>query len=117
MDLFYTDTYIRPAIVLEYIRFAHIEDVIAMKMDIIQREARKKDFWDIHALLDDYTVKQMIALHKERYPYTHNEDLIIQNFTNFSQANEDLDPVCLLQKHWEVIRHEIAEAVASAISS
>lgn len=116
LDMFYTDAYIRPATVIEDIRFAHVEDVIAMKIDIVQREARKKDFWDIHALLDNYTVKQMISFHKERYPYTHNKDLIIQNFTNFSQANEDLDPVCLLQKHWEVIRYEIAEAVARDVS-
>lgn len=117
LDMFYTDTYIRPAIVMDHIKFAAIEDVIAMKIDILQREARKKDFWDIHALLDNYPVKQMIALHKERYPYTHSEDLIIRNFTNFSRANEDLNPVCLLQKHWEVIRYEIAEAVALATTS
>lgn len=54
----------------------------------------------------------MIALHKERYPYTHVENLILQNFTYFSTANEYLDPVCLLQRHWEVIRYEIAEEAA-----
>ncbi|MFT4015853.1 MAG: nucleotidyl transferase AbiEii/AbiGii toxin family protein [Agriterribacter sp.] len=114
LDMFYTDEFIRPAFVKEHIRFANIEDIIAMKIDIIQRKARKKDFWDIHALLDEYTVKQMIALHKEKYTYAHDEKLIIQNFTNFLQANDDLDPICLLQKHWEVIRYEIAEAVAQS---
>lgn len=112
LDMFYTDAYIRQPLLIDSIRFADIQDIIAMKIDIVQRKARKKDFWDIHALLDSYSIQQMIALHKERYPYTHVEDLILQNFTDFSTANEDLDPVCLLQKHWEVIRYDIAEEVA-----
>jgi hypothetical protein len=29
-----------------------------MKIDIVQRLARKKDFWDIHELLDVYTPDQ-----------------------------------------------------------
>lgn len=113
LDLFYTDPYIHNYVVAENIRTATLEEIIAMKLDIIQRTGRKKDFWDIHALLEQYTVTDMIALHKLRYPYTHDEKLIVENFTNFSEADEDLDPVCLLQKYWELIKYEIAEAVSS----
>ncbi len=52
-----------------------------------------------------------MALHKARYPYAHDEKLIMANFTHFISADDDFDPVCLLQKHWEIIKYEIAEAV------
>lgn len=53
----------------------------------------------------------MLSLHKERYPYSHDESLIRQNLINFSLADDDFDPFCLLGKHWEVIKAEIAEIV------
>ncbi|UZJ63260.1 nucleotidyl transferase AbiEii/AbiGii toxin family protein [Sphingobacterium sp. KU25419] len=33
---------------------ATVEEIIAMKIDVVQRTGRKKDFWDIHALLSQY---------------------------------------------------------------
>lgn len=61
----------------------------------VQRRARKKDFWDLHELFDTYTIRRMIALHKERSPFNHNEPLLRANFTDFSHANDYLDPKCL----------------------
>jgi hypothetical protein len=36
---------------------------MAMKIDIVARGGRKKDFWDLHELLNQYTVSQMLSLH------------------------------------------------------
>jgi len=44
LDIFYTDTFIQPYIEEDGIRMATIEEIIAMKVDIIQRGGRKKDF-------------------------------------------------------------------------
>jgi predicted nucleotidyltransferase component of viral defense system len=30
---------------------ATVEEIIAMKLDVMQRGGRKKDFWDLHELL------------------------------------------------------------------
>lgn len=112
LDLYYTDPFIRDAIEADGIRLAAIEDITAMKLDVVQRKGRKKDFWDIHALLERYSIEEMLRLHEDRYPYSHDRQLIRQNFTDFSRADEDFDPVCLLGKHWEIIKLEIAEVVA-----
>lgn len=80
-----------------------------MKIEVVQHGGRKKDFWDIHALLDNYTIEHMIELHKERYPYSHNATLIKNNLTNFVSADDDFDPVCLWGKHWEVIKLDLIE--------
>ena len=37
LDLYYTDTYIQPAIEVDGIRMATIEEIIAMKIDVVQR--------------------------------------------------------------------------------
>jgi hypothetical protein len=111
LDLFYTDTFIRPAFVAENIRFASLEDIVAMKIDVIGRGGRKKDFWDIHELLNKYSINEMLILHKERYSYSHNLNEILTRFTDFENADNDFDPVCLMGKYWELIKLDIFEAV------
>jgi len=109
LDLFYTDTFIQPAIKIGPYRLATVEEIIAMKMDIVQRKARKKDFWDLDELIEKYSIEQMIALHKQRYPHSHDEKLIRENFVDFERADEDFTPICLKGKHWELIKLDFAE--------
>lgn len=71
-----------------------VSKLVAMKMEIVQSAGRKKDFWDIHEVLDYYPVEQMIKLHEERYPYGHDKDLILKNLYNFTKADKDIDPEC-----------------------
>ena len=111
LDIFYTDAFIQPFIEVDGIRMATIEEIIAMKVDVIQRFGRKKDFWDLHDLLDSYSIRQMIDLHEQRYPYTHDKDLIIQNFTIFDQADDDLTPICFKGKYWEFIKEDFEELI------
>ncbi len=116
LDIFYTDTFIQPYIEEDGIRMATIEEIIAMKVDVIQRGGRKKDFWDLHNLLDSYAISQMIELHEQRYPYTHNRDLIIQNFILFEQADDDFDPICFKGKYWEFIKEDFEEIIKNNFS-
>ena len=111
LDLFYTDSFIREILKLDGIRLADIDDIVAMKIDVVSREARKKDFWDLHELLEHYSIDQMLKLHEERYPYGHNEKEILANFSNFEQADTDFDPICLKGKYWELIKLDILEAL------
>jgi hypothetical protein len=53
---------------------ATIEEIIAIKVDVIQRGGRRKDFWDLHGLLESYSINQMIELHEQRYPYNHDKE-------------------------------------------
>lgn len=111
LDLFYTDPFIQPVLQIGPYRLATVGEIIAMKVDIVQRRARKKDFWDIHELLDTHTPDEMIALHAKRYPYNHDESRIRQNFTDFSRADEDFNPICLKGKHWELIKLDVTLAL------
>jgi len=59
----------------------------------------------------------MFALHKQRYIYNHEEEIILSNFTNFELADEDFNPVCLRGKHWEFIKEDIQDAAAQYIKN
>jgi hypothetical protein len=111
LDLYYTDAFIQPVLFVAPFRLATVEEIIAMKIDIVQRVARKKDFWDLHELLEQYSPNQMVELHKIRYPYNHNEGLIRANFTNFTIADDDFDPICLRGKHWELIKYDFVQVM------
>ncbi len=111
LDVFYTDPFIQPATIIDEIRMASIEEIIAMKLDVVQRGGRKKDFWDLHELMSNNSFDKMLELHQVRYPYDHDEKLILKNFIDFTIADEDLDPKCLRGKYWEFIKEDILENV------
>jgi hypothetical protein len=109
LDLYYTDKFIDEVLVIDGIRLASVEEIIAMKLDVICRGGRKKDFWDIHELIEDYSLLQMIAQHEQRYPFSHDKNLIKKQFKDFSIADNDFEPNCLRGKHWEIIKLDIIE--------
>ena len=111
LDFYYTDTFIQPYIEVDDIRMVTIEEIIAMKLDVVQRGGRKKYFWDLHDLLPSYDINRMLDLHNQRYPYTHDQNLIIQNFTSFEQADKDFNPICFKGKYWEFIKEDFEEVI------
>ena len=90
---------------------ATTEEIIAMKIDVVQLIDRKKDFWDLHELLQKYNLSTMLSLHQQRYPYTHDEEIILNNLSNFEFADDDFDLICLRGKYWEFIKEDIVDAV------
>lgn len=109
LDVFYSDRFIQPIYEVESIKMATIPEILAMKLDVIQRIGRKKDFWDVHELIPLFNIEKMLSLHKQRYPYNHDRKLILENLTNFSLANEEYDPICLKGKYWEFIKEDFEE--------
>ena len=109
LDLFYTDQFIRPMEVFGNIRMAAVEDIVAMKMDVVSRGGRKKDFWDLHMLLNHYSVEQMLSLYEERYPYGATREECVSGLTNFLVADTEPDPICLQDKVWQLIKLEFIE--------
>jgi len=114
LDLFYSmDPFFEEIVYAEDIRMASIPEIIAMKMDVILRGGRKKDFWDLHELLDHYRPNDMIGFHKQRFEWTHDPIMIRKNFTNFQTAENDFDPICLKGKIWEFIKEDLKDAIAA----
>ena len=107
LDVYYTDKFQYNSLQIDEIRMISIKDIIAMKMDVIIQNGRKKDFWDIHALIPLYSADEMIHFYKERNQYFNNTELLKQKLIDFEFAENDFNPVCLKQKHWELVKLEI----------
>lgn len=111
LDIYYTDTFIETFKLTNGIRLATINEILSMKMDIINRGGRKKDFWDVHEFIEDYTLPELFDLHKRRHPFTHNANHLIEKFIDFSSADEDFEPQCLRGKYWEIIKLDLLDFV------
>ena len=109
VDIYYTDNFVFEKVKIENIRMASDKEIIAMKLDVVSRGGRKKDFWDLHFFLDKYTIDEMISFFNERYPYNDAENNIKNQFIYFDNADSDVDPVCLLNKNWDLIKLDFFE--------
>ena len=110
LDLMYTDPVLEEAETIDGIRLASVKDIIAMKMNVVSRGGRKKDFWDLHLLLKEYSLAEMFAFHARRHEWEHNAEELLEKFTDFTEADTLPDPVCLLGKDWDEIKLDLVDA-------
>jgi hypothetical protein len=110
IDVFYTDEFIEAPLVIENIRMATINEIIAMKLDVVLRGGRKKDFWDLHYFINTISLDEMVALYQKRYPYNDKIANIKHQLIDFNNAENDFEPNCLLGKNWEIIKLDFYES-------
>jgi len=111
LDLFYTDPFVFPCILEQNVRFSSIEEVAAMKFEVIAHGGRKKDFWDIHELLETFTLDEMLGFYLKRNPYGYSKDELLAKIIDFSVAEEDFTPNCYKDKVWELIKLDFEKLV------
>ena len=116
VDAFYTDPFLEPAELFGFLRLAGLRDLAAMKMDVLQRGGRKKDFWDIHALHNQFSLDELFDAHRARYPFVHDPKLLRSMLTQFETAEFDFEPYCYLGKHRELIKYDFEQWSASWIN-
>lgn len=104
------EPFIRNELIIDEIRFARIEDIAAMKLGVITNGGRKKDFWDIHELLETNNIETMIGWWHEMHPYANPQD-VTKGLLDFSYADDEVNPECLRGKFWELIKEDLTLAV------
>ena len=110
IDFMLTDTFIRPANIIEKMRLADIEDIAAMKLEAITTRNTKRDFYDIAELLKKYKLQQLLKFYKEKYPY-HDIKQVLENLTFFSEDCEsNFDPDTLKEQDWTSVKFTIIDA-------
>ena len=111
LDLFHTEPFIFPYNFKKNVRLSSIEEIAAMKFEVIGNGGRKKDFWDIHELLESYTLDEMIEFYLKRNPYGYTKDELLVKVVDFSNAENDFEPNCYKEKIWELIKLDIENLV------
>ena len=110
LDLMYTDLFLSAPDEIDGLRMASVEDLAAMKLNVVSRGGRKKDFWDLHYLLTTcYGLDELLSFHARRYPWEHDESSLVQRLRDFSIADQMPDPRCLTGNTWEDIKLDFIE--------
>ena len=92
-----------PAITTGDIRLCSLEDIAAMKMNAVANRGAKKDFFDIYALLAQFSLKEMITFFEEKYR-KRNSFTVTKSLAYFDDADMDPDPISLIAASWEEIK-------------
>jgi hypothetical protein len=94
------------------IRMYNSADIAAMKIQAILGPAQKKDFWDLHELLQNYSLQQIMDWHKQKYPSQMLAISIPHAFTYFVDADESDTPISFKGQTWEKVKNGIKKAVS-----
>ena len=78
---------------------------------ITQTEQRRKDFWDIHELLESYTLSEMIDWGVERYPWSVTQESVKDGIERLPLIKDYTEVVCLKGKYWEFIVEDLLDEI------
>ena len=87
-----------------------------MKIQAILGRAKKKDFWDLHELLQHYSLEKIMDWHKHKYPNQMLAISIPHAITYFSDADETEAPVSFKNQTWTDVKKGIQKAVRDYLS-
>lgn len=110
LDLCYDECPIFPILSVDKIRMLSDKDIAAMKLLAIITGNRVKDFWDIHELMQKYSLESMIEWSIQRNPYTVNRQEILDAFEKVWDFPEQQDIICLRHKLWPFVADELYTA-------
>lgn len=111
IDLYYCDKFMNPVHCYSNIRIADIKDIAAMKILAISNSYRKKDYWDIHELMNVMKLDEMIAFAEKMYPYVIEREEILNRLQNISVDKIDDIPIrTFKEKYWEFVIEDIEES-------
>ncbi len=103
-------SYLEPIQVVDSVRLASKADIVAMKLGAASGRGAKKDFWDIAALLDIYTIKEMVDIYQRKYT-TDDIGFIVRSLVYFEDAELQNDPVSLNDTTWKQVKNRIETSV------
>lgn len=95
---------------IDGLRFCSLADTAAMKLNAINNRGAKKDFWDIAALLERYSIAELFDLFERKYRNT-NAWTLRRSLLYFDDANSEPDPIDLSGRTWESVKSELKEAL------
>jgi predicted nucleotidyltransferase component of viral defense system len=100
---------LHPVEEVEGVRIASLQDLAAFKGNAISNRGAKKDFWDVHAVLEHIPWKEFLALCEAKYK---GESLwnLEKSLLYFRDAEDDPDPRDLRGITWEQIKRDLRES-------
>lgn len=114
VDFFYTEPFIYPLLVQDGLRLTDQREIAAMKLGVIGNQIyRQKDYWDIHDMLENYTLSEMIQWALKRDPYIVTENDIIKGLNLVDKVQESREGIVSLKplEYWELKVVDLKEEI------
>jgi len=92
------------------IRLAGLKDIAAMKVAAIVNRGSKKDFIDVHFLLERFSLREIMDLYIRKYP-DGSEFIAYKSLSYFADAEKQIMPQMLIPTTWNDVKERIAAAV------
>lgn len=92
------------------LRLASIEDIAAMKLAAIAGRGTRKDFIDIHFLLRQFSLQEMLDLYTAKYA-DGSIFMILKSLIYFDDAENDPEPFMFETIDWNLIKSELRDEV------
>ncbi len=86
------------------------KDIAAMKVNAIIGRGTKKDFIDLYVLLQHYSLLEIMAFYKQKYP-EFSEYRALLSMTYFEDAEMQDMPKMFIDTSWDSMKSTIIEAV------
>ena len=99
-----------PPIEKEGIRMADLPDVASLKFEAIINRKEEKDFRDIYALLQRFSLEQLLGFFHQRYPH-HSMRVPTDHLLAAPYVERDTSIVLFQKLEWEELSSAIVEAV------
>lgn len=96
--------------IVENIRLASDKDIAAMKLNAIAGRGSRKDFIDLHFLLQKYSLKEMIYFYNNKYA-DGSEFMVLKSLTYFEDAESEEIPILFQKLDWNEIKVSIQNAL------
>ena len=97
-------------LVIDGVRLASVNDIAAMKISAIINRGTKKDFIDIHFLLQKMSLNHILDLYDQKYP-DGSRFIAIKSLTYFEDAEADPMPFMFNDITWDKVKSSIIAEV------
>ena len=98
--------------IIEEIRLASKQDILAMKLNAIAGRGSKKDFIDLFYLLKEYTLEEGLNFYTKKYN-DGSEFLVRKSLMYFKDADAEPLPILLEELSWSEVKTCIKNAVCN----
>jgi len=101
---------VRPDLNDGTIRLYSLSDSAAMKLNAVTNRGAKKDFFDIAALLEVFSLNDMLNFYTKKYNVV-NYQHVLKSLSYFEDAESEMNPVCLRKQNWTTVKKKVSTSV------
>lgn len=99
-----------PVQCIDNIRIFSVQDIAAMKLNAIANRGSKKDFFDVHSLLERFSLADLLAFFEKKYAQI-NSFTVLKSLTYFEDAEADPEPMSLVGTSWYEVKSRLSSLV------